>query len=84
MAQNSRKEYTFHPYLLNVVLKRRNFTKNMCIRVIQNHSKRIIQEDGCIRYYGRLREFPAKWIRVVTLEDDKTIFNIFIDRDFKK
>jgi len=84
MANNKRRKYDFHPYLLNVVLKRRNFTKEMCIRVIENYSKRVKQKDGRFRYYGRLREYPGKWIRVVTLEDDTTIFNIFIDRDFKK
>jgi hypothetical protein len=79
-----KKEYAFHPYLINAVLKRRSFTTQMCIRIIENPVKKVRQNDGRFRYYGKLREFPGKWIRVVTLEDDKTIFNIFIDRDFKK
>ena len=79
-----RKVFRFHPYLENVVLPRRRFSKEMCVRVIENAAKRTRQEDGRFRYYGKLREYPGKWIRVVTLEDDLTVFNIFIDRDFKK
>lgn len=78
------EKYEFHPYLINVVLRKRNFTKEMCVRVVGNAVKIIRQDDGRYRFYGKLKEFPGKWIRVVTLANKKTIFNIFIDRDFKK
>jgi hypothetical protein len=76
------RRFSFHPYLVNVVLKRRSFTCDMCVRVILNAAKVVRQDDGRYRFYGKLREFPGKWIRVVTLEDKTTVFNIFIDRDF--
>jgi hypothetical protein len=54
----------------------------MCVRVILNAAKVVRQDDGRFRFYGRLREFPGRWIRVVTLEDKTTVLNIFVDRDF--
>jgi len=44
-----RKAFKFHPYLLNVVLPRRNFSKQMCIRVLENAVKKTRQEDGRYR-----------------------------------
>jgi hypothetical protein len=40
------------------------------------------QADGRVRYWGwvvRLR----RWLRVVTLEDGRTVHNAFLDRRFK-
>lgn len=75
-------QFSFHPYLTHSVLMRRSFTREMCVRVILNAAKVVRQDDGRFRFYGRLREFPGRWIRVVTLEDKTTVLNIFVDRDF--
>ncbi len=79
-------KYDFDPYLLNDVLKRsyRPFTKEMCIRIVENQAKKKKQKDGRFRFWGKLKEYQGKWVRVVTLENQKTIFNIFFDEDFKR
>ena len=39
-----------------------------------------MQPNGRIRYWGRVGE---RWLRVVVLEDGKTLHNAFYDRRFK-
>ena len=55
----------------------------MCIGVIKKPLKKEIQDDGRIRYWGFVSELN-KIIRVVVLEDDQTIHNAFMDRNFKQ
>ena len=40
------------------------------------------QADGRIRHWGRVPRLQ-RWLRVVTLEDDSTVHNAFLDRRFK-
>ena len=51
-------------------------------RVIQNPLKEIVQEDGRIRMWGAIPEFEGKYLRVILLEDRKTVHNAFFDRRF--
>ncbi len=51
--------------------------------VINNPSKEIIQEDGRIRRWASIPEAEGRYLRVVLLEDGKTIHNAFFDRSFK-
>ena len=41
------------------------------------------QDDNCYRFWGRAPQMPDKFLRVVTLEDKKTIYNAFFDRGFR-
>ena len=41
------------------------------------------QPDGRFRFWGKVPEFDNKYLRVVTLNDQKTIHNAFFDRNFK-
>ncbi|HCJ65934.1 MAG TPA: hypothetical protein DHV62_01055 [Elusimicrobia bacterium] len=71
-------------YFANEILRKRSYlTVDICRRVIQNPIKKEIQSDGRIRFWGRIKEFGDKYLRVVTLEDGFTIHNAFIDRNFK-
>lgn len=47
---------------------------------------RIDQEDGRIRFWGKVETDDGKGyiLRVVTLEDGETVHNAFFDRDFKE
>ena len=65
-----------------VMRKRSYIRREWCERVIQQPAKREVQPDGRVRYWGYVAEL-AKHLRVVTLEDGKTVHNAFPDRDFK-
>jgi len=41
------------------------------------------QEHNRYRFWGEVHELGGRVIRVVTLEDKKTIHNAFLDRRFK-
>lgn len=53
-------------------------------QVIQNPIHRIIQKDGRIRLWGRIREADNRILRVVLLADRETVHNAFFDRSFKE
>jgi hypothetical protein len=55
----------------------------MCETVVKNPLHMEQQEDGRYRYWGFVKEL-GKVIRVVVLEDGKTIHNAFMDRNFKQ
>lgn len=47
------------------------------------HPTRIeTQSDGRKKYFARDLKLN-KWVRIILLEDEKTVHNIFYDRDFK-
>jgi hypothetical protein len=70
-------------YFDEQILKKRTYlTYEMCMKVISNHLQKEIQEDGRIRYWGFVVELN-KVLRVVVLEDEETIHNAFMDRNFK-
>ena len=51
---------------------------------IENPLKVEKQENNRWRFWGKIEGFDNKIFRVVTLEDKKTIHNIFPDRRFKQ
>lgn len=56
----------------------------MCIRVIEAHQKKEMQEDGeRVRFWAKVDDLDGKYLRVVTLADETTIHNAFPDRRFK-
>ncbi|MBC8389983.1 MAG: hypothetical protein H8E13_18305 [Actinobacteria bacterium] len=50
---------------------------------IKNPVRTEIQSDGRIRKWAKIKE-EGKYLRVIMLEDEKTIHNAFFDRNFKE
>jgi len=70
-------------YFREQVLVKRPYLKiEWCMAVLDNHIEREVQQDGRIRYWGYVDEFPGKPLRVVTLEDGCTLHNAFPDSGF--
>ncbi len=68
-----------------IVLRKRPYLRReWCISIVENplHAER--QEDGRYRYWGIVPELPGRYLRVVTLEDQRTIHNAFLDRGFRR
>jgi hypothetical protein len=68
-----------------VLRKRPYIDPGQCAEVIARPLARLVQDDGRIRYWGRVvdaRDGTIRALRVVTLEDGETIHNAFFDRAF--
>lgn len=77
-------EYKFTNYFENEVLVKRPYLKKeWCILVIENPIKIEAQENNRFRFWGMIKEFDNRFLRVITLEDKITIHNAFPDRGFK-
>ncbi len=78
-------EYRFTAYFENEVLRKRPYIrKEWCIRVCQNPLRVEPQEHNRYRFWGVIDELDGRVLRVITLEDKRTIHNAFPDRSFKK
>ncbi|MBN1976225.1 MAG: hypothetical protein JW918_02390 [Anaerolineae bacterium] len=53
-------------------------------RVIQHPLREERQADGRIRRWARIPEMNDRALRVILLEDGKTVHNAFFDRDFEE
>jgi len=51
---------------------------------MRNPSRRVTQDDGRIRLWGKVHEAENRYLRVVLLEDGETVHNAFFDRKFKE
>ena len=75
-------------YFEEQVLRKRPYILRAWIKaVIANPVRREMQADGRIRCWGRVRidgESMDRFLRVVLLEDDETVHNAFLDRDFRE
>jgi hypothetical protein len=70
-----------------VLRKRPDINPNQCAEVIVRPLRRLVQDDGRIRHWGRVvdsRDGTTRVLRVVTLDDGETIHNAFFDRDFRE
>jgi hypothetical protein len=77
-------EYKYTAYFVNEVLRKRPYLKKeYCIEVIENHLKVERQENNRFRFWGKVKELDDRILRVITLDDKKTIHNAFLDRRFK-
>ncbi|RKY74562.1 hypothetical protein DRQ00_11690 [candidate division KSB1 bacterium] len=77
-------DYKFTEYFEKEVLRKRPYlNKEWCIRVVENPLKVEPQEHNRFRFWGLVPEFEGRVLRVVTLEDKRTIHNAFPDRRFK-
>ena len=53
------------------------------VRTIQAPVREVVQKDGRIRRWGLVPAKGNRYLRVVLLEDGKTIHNAFFDRRFE-
>lgn len=70
-----------------VKLKRPYIDVDLCRAVIASPLRRERQQDGRIRFWGRITlpgEATDRILRVVTLADGKTIHNAFLDRGYRE
>lgn len=66
-----------------VLRKRPSIRREWCERALREPVQREVQPDGRVRYWLFIPEH-GRYLRVVTLEDGKTVHNAFFDRDFKE
>jgi len=77
-------DYKYTSYFENEVLRKRPYLKKeWCIKVIENPLKVERQEHNRFRFWAEIEEFEGRYLRVITLDDKKTIHNAFLDRRFK-
>lgn len=78
-------KYRFTDYFENKVLVKRPYlTKEMCIEVLESPLRREVQEDGeRVRFWAQTSALGGRYLRVITLGDERTIHNAFPDRRFK-
>ena len=74
-------EYNYTEYFENEVLRKRPYLKKQwCIQVIENPIKVERQEHNRFRFWWEIKELGGRVLRVVTLDDKKTIHNAFPGR----
>ena len=77
-------DFRFTEYFEKEVIRKRPYLeKEWCIEVINNPLKMEPQEHNRFRFWGRIDELEGRMLRVVTLEDKRTIHNAFPDRGYK-
>ena len=77
-------DYGFTEYFEKEVLRKRPYLKkDWCIRVIKSPLKMEPQGHNRFRFWGMIEELEGRVLRVVTLNDKKTIHNAFPDRRYK-
>jgi hypothetical protein len=77
-------EYKYTRYFESEVLRKRPYLKKeWCIQVIENPIKMERQENNRFRFWGEIHELGGRVLRVITLDDKKTIHNAFPDRRFR-
>jgi hypothetical protein len=52
--------------------------------IVQQPIKKECQKDGRIKLWGKVSEAGEKYLRIILLEDGKTVHNAFFDRNFKE
>ena len=75
--------FRFTDYFEEEVLRKRPYiSKEWCIRVVQSPVRKERQEMNRWRFWAAIPEFGGRYIRVITLDDQRTIHNAFPDRGF--
>ncbi len=76
--------FKYTEYFEKEVLRKRPYLKKeWSIQVIKNPLKVEPQERNRFRFWGIIDELEGRILRVVTLEDKRTIHNAFPDRRYK-
>ena len=77
-------EYAFTEYFEKAVLKKRLYLRReWCVHVLEHPIRSEPQEHNRYRFWGEIAELEGRYLRVVTLDDKRTIHNAFPDRRFK-
>ncbi len=77
-------KYRFTDYFEKEVLRKRPYIKKeWCVQVLENPIAVEQQENNRFRFWGIIEELEGTALRVITLEDKKTIHNAFPDRGYK-
>ena len=77
-------DFQFTEYFEEEVLRKRPYLqKAWCVRVVQAPVRMELQEPNRWRFWAPIAELEGRVLRVVTLEDQRTIHNAFPDRGFK-
>ena len=72
-------------YFREQVLVKRPYLKiEWCMAVLDNHVEREVQQDGRIRFWGYVEDMHGRALRVVTLEDGRTLRNAFPDSGYPR
>ena len=75
-------------YFEEQVLRKRPYIQRAwCSSVIAAPLRREIQQNGRIRFWGKIElpgETRPRFLRVVTLDDGETVHNAFFDRNFRE
>ena len=75
--------FRFTDYFEEEVLRKRPYTsKKRYIRVVQSPVRKERQEKNRWRFWAPIPEFGGRYLRVITLDDQRTIHNDFPDRGF--
>lgn len=62
----------------------REMIRNSWIRtVVEKPEHEGVQTDGRVQRWARIKEAENRFLRVVLLEDGRTVHNAFFDRSFK-
>jgi hypothetical protein len=70
-------------YFREQVLRKRPYLRlEWCAAVLTAPLVREVQADGRIRHWAFVPEL-GRYLRVITLEDGRTVLNAFPDRDFQ-
>lgn len=85
LSRPDHMEYRFTEYFENKELAKRPYlTKEMCIATVEAALRREVQHDGKrVRFWGQVPALGGRYLRVITLEDERTIHNAFPDKRFK-
>lgn len=76
--------YKFTEYFENEVLRKRPYLKKeWCIKIIESPLKIEPQENNRFRFWCVVADLGGRVLRVVTLEDKKTIRSAFHDWGYK-
>jgi len=76
--------YGYTEYFESEVLRKRPYIdKAWCEHVVMHFERWEVQANGRVRFWARLPELGGRYLRVITLEDGRTIHNAFPDRGFK-
>nr|VFJ63887.1 MAG: hypothetical protein BECKFW1821C_GA0114237_10052 [Candidatus Kentron sp. FW] len=76
--------FIYTSYFENDVLRKRPYIKRQwCEQVVS--LKRYVEEqpDGRFRFWGQIPEYENRYLRVVTLPDQRSVLDAFFDRNFK-
>jgi hypothetical protein len=63
---------------------RKNIKEEWILAAISNPDYEVIQPDGRIKRWFKIKEANGKYLRVILLEDGETVHNAFFDRSFKE